>query len=111
MDQAGSRTQLPLLVMAAGALVLLVFGADLLADIPSPAIGAIVGDFYAGNSAGGSGGLGFLTIIYSSQFKMGALFATAAVSCVLGFIFVAAVVSLSWVALHKWHESFSTSDH
>lgn len=43
MDQAGSRTQLPLLVMAAGALVLLLFGADLLAGIPSPAIGAIVG--------------------------------------------------------------------
>ncbi|MFM9033640.1 MAG: SulP family inorganic anion transporter, partial [Mycobacterium sp.] len=43
MDQAGSRTQLPLLVMAAGALALLVFGAGLLADIPSPAIGAIVG--------------------------------------------------------------------
>lgn len=42
MDQAGSRTQLPLLVMAAGALVLLLFGADLLADIPMPAIGAIV---------------------------------------------------------------------
>jgi MFS superfamily sulfate permease-like transporter len=37
MDQAGSRTQLPLLVMAAGALLLLLFGADLLADIPSPA--------------------------------------------------------------------------
>ncbi len=43
MDQAGSRTQLPLLVMAAGALLLLMFGAGLLADIPSPAIGAIVG--------------------------------------------------------------------
>jgi hypothetical protein len=35
MDQAGSRTQLLLLVMAAGALLLLLFGADLLADIPS----------------------------------------------------------------------------
>ncbi|WP_313673700.1 SulP family inorganic anion transporter [Mycolicibacterium sp.] len=43
MDQSGSRTQLPLLVMAAGALLLLVFGAGLLAGIPSPAIGAIVG--------------------------------------------------------------------
>lgn len=43
MDQSGSRTQLPLLVMAAGALLLLLFGADLLADIPAPAIGAIVG--------------------------------------------------------------------
>ena len=42
MDQAGSRTQLPLLVLAAGALLLLVFGADLMGDIPMPAIGAIV---------------------------------------------------------------------
>ena len=43
MDESGSRTQLPLLVVAGGALLLLIFGADLLADIPSPAIGAIVG--------------------------------------------------------------------
>ena len=43
MDQSGSRTQLPLLIMAAGALLLLLFGADLMAGIPSPAIGAIVG--------------------------------------------------------------------
>lgn len=43
MDQSGSRTQLPLLVMAGGALLLLVFGAGLLAGVPSPAIGAIVG--------------------------------------------------------------------
>jgi hypothetical protein len=43
MEQSGSRTQLPLLVMAAGATLLLLFGADLLAGIPAPAIGAIVG--------------------------------------------------------------------
>jgi NitT/TauT family transport system permease protein len=73
-------------------------------------IGAIVGDYIAGNSAGGQGGLGFLTIIYSSQFQMGALFATAAVGCLLGFIFVAGVVALSWLALHKWDDSFSRSD-
>jgi NitT/TauT family transport system permease protein len=73
-------------------------------------IGAIVGDYIAGNSAGGQGGLGFLTIIYSSQFQMGALFATAIVGCALGFVFVAAVVALSWLSLHKWHESFSRSD-
>ncbi|WP_221586316.1 SulP family inorganic anion transporter [Microbacterium sp. G2-8] len=42
MDQAGSRTQLPSLVLAAGTLLLLLFGTGLLADIPSPAIGAIV---------------------------------------------------------------------
>jgi NitT/TauT family transport system permease protein len=73
-------------------------------------IGAIVGDFYAGNSAGGQGGLGFLTIIYSSQFQMGALFATAAVSCLLGFVFVGGVLVLTWLALHKWHDSFSRTD-
>jgi sulfate permease, SulP family len=42
VDQAGSRTQLPSLVVAAGTLLLLLFGTALLADIPSPAIGAIV---------------------------------------------------------------------
>ncbi|MEF2977199.1 SulP family inorganic anion transporter [Subtercola sp. YIM 133946] len=43
MDQAGSRTQLPSLVAAAGTLLLLLFGTGLLEHIPSPAIGAIVG--------------------------------------------------------------------
>ncbi|WP_270365089.1 SulP family inorganic anion transporter [Microbacterium algeriense] len=43
MDQAGSRTQLPALVLAVGTLLLLLFGTALLEDIPSPAIGAIVG--------------------------------------------------------------------
>lgn len=42
MDQAGSRTQLPSVVLAVGTLLLLLFGTALLADIPSPAIGAIV---------------------------------------------------------------------
>ncbi|MCT9819224.1 SulP family inorganic anion transporter [Microbacterium sp. W1N] len=42
MDQAGSRTQLPSLVLAVGTLLLVMFGTALLADIPSPAIGAIV---------------------------------------------------------------------
>lgn len=42
MDQAGSRTQLPSIVLAAGTLLLLLFGTELLENIPSPAIGAIV---------------------------------------------------------------------
>lgn len=42
MDQAGSRTQLPSIVLAVGTLLLLLFGTALLEDIPSPAIGAIV---------------------------------------------------------------------
>ncbi|MEJ3404094.1 SulP family inorganic anion transporter [Rathayibacter sp. YIM 133350] len=42
MDSAGSRTQLPSLVTAVGTLLLVIFGTAVLADIPSPAIGAIV---------------------------------------------------------------------
>jgi NitT/TauT family transport system permease protein len=73
-------------------------------------IGALVGDYTAGSSAGDGGGLGFQAIIYSSQAKYAALFATAATTCVLGFIFTAAVLSLSWLALHKWHDSYETTD-
>lgn len=42
MDQLGSRTQLPSVVMAGGTLVLLLFGTDVLAQIPAPVIGAVV---------------------------------------------------------------------
>lgn len=73
-------------------------------------IGAIVGDFYAGNSAGGEGGLGFLTIVFSSQFKNAALFATAAASCALGFLFAGIGIGLAWLSLHKWHDSYAKTD-
>ena len=42
MDQAGSRSQFPTLVAAAGTLLLVLFGTALLTNIPSPAIGAII---------------------------------------------------------------------
>ncbi|MSU23421.1 MAG: ABC transporter permease subunit [Opitutus sp.] len=73
-------------------------------------IGALVGDYTAGSSAGDGGGLGFSALIYSSQAKYPALFATAAVTCLLGFIFTAAVLALSWLALHKWHDSYERAD-
>ncbi len=73
-------------------------------------IGALVGDYTAGSSAGNGGGLGFQTIIFSSEAEYPALFATAAVTCALGFIFVAVVLALSWLALHKWHDSFERTD-
>ena len=56
------------------------------------------------------GGRGFQAISYSSQAKYPALFATAATTCVLGFIFTSAVLALSWLALHKWHDSFAKTD-
>jgi NitT/TauT family transport system permease protein len=69
-------------------------------------IGAIVGDYTAGNSEGGVGGLGFQIVLTSSRFQMPELYATALTGCVLGFGFVAVVVGLQWLALHRWHESY-----
>ncbi|MGA3007446.1 MAG: ABC transporter permease subunit [Opitutaceae bacterium] len=73
-------------------------------------IGALVGDYTAGSSAGNGGGLGFQAIIYSSQADYPALFATAAVTCMLGFVFVAAVFALNRLALRQWHDSFERTD-
>jgi len=74
-------------------------------------IGAIFGEYMVGNSAGGTGGLGFLVYSYNTQIKIPALFATALTSCALGFVFVAAVAWLNWALLHKWHDSFERQDH
>jgi len=67
-------------------------------------IGAVVGDFTAGDSAGA--GLGFLTIIYSANFQYPELFATVVVNCMLGFVFTGAVVLLSRRLLGHWHDSY-----
>lgn len=73
-------------------------------------IGAISGDIFAGNSGGGQGGLGFLAVIYSAQFQIPALFATAIVSCLLGFVFAGTVVWLSWLSLRRWHDAYQPKD-
>jgi len=73
-------------------------------------IGAVVADMNAGSSAGDGGGLGFQAVIYASQAKYPALFATAATTCVLGFILNAAVLGLAWLALHHWHDSYERTD-
>ncbi|HEX2861073.1 MAG TPA: ABC transporter permease subunit [Lacunisphaera sp.] len=74
-------------------------------------IGAIFGEYMVGNSSGGSGGLGYLVYSYNSQIKIPALFATALTSCLLGFVFVAAISLLNWIVLHRWHDSFERDDH
>jgi NitT/TauT family transport system permease protein len=73
-------------------------------------IGAVAGDFFAGNSNGGVGGLGFRTVIYSAQLKTPALFATAGVCCLLGFVLVSAVYWLGWLCLHRWHDAYARND-
>ena len=69
-------------------------------------IGAVVGDFFAGNSGGGVGGLGFRTVIYSSNLDTAALFATAALCCLLGFALAAVVNLISRLVLQSWHASY-----
>lgn len=73
-------------------------------------IGALVGDYTAGSSANDGGGLGFQALIYSSQAQYPALFATAVITCMLGFLLTAAVLLLSWSALHHWHDSYERTD-
>lgn len=68
-------------------------------------IGAITGDIFVGSLSGGVGGLGVMVILYKSQLDTPALFATAGVACVLGFIFVGFVNYLHWLFLHNWHDS------
>jgi NitT/TauT family transport system permease protein len=73
-------------------------------------IGAVVAEMNVGSSAGDGGGLGFQAIIYSSQAKYAALFATAATTCILGFVLNAAVLTVAWLALHHWHDSYERTD-
>lgn len=73
-------------------------------------IGAVVADMNAGSSAGDGGGLGFQAVIYSSQARYPALFATALTTCLLGFVLNAAVLLLAWRFLHHWHDAYERSD-
>jgi len=68
-------------------------------------IGAITGDIFVGTSASGGAGLGFMTIVYNSNVKIPALFATATIACTIGFVFVGTVNLIHWLALRNWHDS------
>lgn len=104
-----SRLQEVLLLRVPSALPFYLAGLRIAATLAP--IGAIFGEYMVGNSAGGSGGLGFLVYSYNTQIKIPALFATALTSCLLGFIFVAAVSWLNRALLHQWHDSFERTDH
>lgn len=67
-------------------------------------IGSVTGEIFAG-STDGSGGLGFMIMIFKSELKIAALYAATLICCLLGFLFVAVVLYFRHVALHKWHES------
>jgi NitT/TauT family transport system permease protein len=73
-------------------------------------IGALYGDTVAGMGSGNEAGLGFVVMIFSAQFKIPALFASAFVACAIGFLFVGLVNLLAWRVLHKWHETYVAVD-
>ncbi|MFE4471009.1 SulP family inorganic anion transporter [Leifsonia sp. NPDC056824] len=85
MDHAGSRSQLPALVTAAGTLLLVVFGTALLEHIPSPVIAAVVAvavlpllDVRE-----------FVSLWRQSRFELG-----IAVSCFLGALLIGPVAGI-----------------
>ncbi len=72
-------------------------------------VGVITGDMLAGTSEGTSG-LGFLLYKYRSEFRPDAVFAVALLSALLGFLFAAAIHGVSWLLLHRWHDSATRSE-
>lgn len=73
-------------------------------------VAAIAGEFFSGNSTGGTGGLGFLVVQYNSEMQIPELFATGFTACGLGLIFYSAVAGLSWLCLRHWHESYAVTE-
>ncbi|BET68005.1 ABC transporter permease [Opitutales bacterium ASA1] len=73
-------------------------------------IGAVTGELFAGSASGGSGGLGFMVIIYHSQLRTAEVLATGFVACLCGFAFVGSVTWLNHVLLRRWHDSIERND-
>ncbi|MEY4488791.1 MAG: hypothetical protein RIQ79_1299 [Verrucomicrobiota bacterium] len=73
-------------------------------------IGALTADYLVGSTTGGLSGLGITALLFSARNEIAALYATAIVGCLLGFALVAAVSGLAWLALRRWHDSYTPSD-
>jgi hypothetical protein len=68
-------------------------------------IGAITGEWFAGSTQVGHGGLGYSILYAMSQLQTDYLFALVIAATALGFVFFFLVMFFEWLALHKWHES------
>ena len=73
-------------------------------------IGAVFGEFFVGSFQGGKGGLGLLVFIYNKETLIPELFAAGLTACLLGLTIVISVQFLNWLLLHKWHDSFASSN-
>jgi NitT/TauT family transport system permease protein len=73
-------------------------------------IGAIFGEYVTGSMEGGTGGLGFLAYFFSNQQKPAMLLGVGAVSCAVGFLFLAVISLANWLLLRHWHASVERTD-
>jgi NitT/TauT family transport system permease protein len=73
-------------------------------------IGAITGEWFAGSSRVGQGGLGYSIMYASAQLQTAYLFALVMAATVLGFSFFFLVMFVEWYFLHNWHESKRTME-
>lgn len=73
-------------------------------------IGAITGEWFAGSSRVGIGGLGYSILYASSQLQTAWLFALVMAATGLGFSFFFLAMFLEWYFLHNWHESKRAAD-
>ena len=73
-------------------------------------IGALTADYLVGSTTGGKSGLGITALLFSSRNEIPALYATALVGAALGFVLVSAVSGLAWLVLHRWHDSYASSE-
>jgi len=73
-------------------------------------IGALTADYLVGSTSGGRSGLGITALLFSARNEIPGLYATAVVGCALGFALVSIVSGLAWLALHRWHDSYTPSD-
>jgi NitT/TauT family transport system permease protein len=69
------------------------------------AIGAIVGELFAGSTGVGHGGLGYSILYAQSQAQTAYLFSLVVAATALGFGFFFVAMFLEWLLLHHWHES------
>jgi len=72
-------------------------------------IGAVTGEIFAGTSDG-SGGLGFLILIFKAELKIAGIYAATLLCCLLGFIFVGLVAVFQRRALRSWHPLYRARD-
>ena len=73
-------------------------------------IGAVVAEFTAGTATAGTG-LAYRILESSYRLDIPRMYAALALLSITGVLIFAALSALSWLVLHRWHESAVRRDH